>query len=258
MTRGIKIHRQGSGPPVSFLHGWGMNAAVFEPLLDPMAQRYRVSRVDLPGYGASANIDGDFDAQVEALAEAMDGGTLVGWSMGGLYAIALAHRYPQKFTRLMLVGSNPCFVQREDWPSAMPSVVFNDFAGDLIADWQAAMRRFIGLQMHGADNARTLVREITALLLEGGEPRPGALESGLDLLLNADLRPLLETMEVPVLALLGRRDKLVPVQVAEHLPRVNPAIRVECLHQSAHAPFLSHQDVFLELFDEFVESSPAG
>ena len=67
----------------------------------------------------------------------------------------------------------------------------------------------------------------------------------------------MQQLSIPVMAILGRRDKLVPIALAEQLPQINPAIDVKCLPGSAHAPFLSHQDVFLELFDEFVKSSPA-
>ena len=48
----------------------------------------------MPGYGLTPLLSEDFDNQVDALAQDLEGGTLLGWSMGGLYAIALAQRYP--------------------------------------------------------------------------------------------------------------------------------------------------------------------
>ncbi|MCG8429121.1 MAG: alpha/beta fold hydrolase, partial [Chromatiales bacterium] len=36
------------------LHGWGMNAAVWNPLLDALSDDYRMTVVELPGHGGSA------------------------------------------------------------------------------------------------------------------------------------------------------------------------------------------------------------
>lgn len=229
------------------------------PLAGAIQSQYQVRRVDLPGYGGSEWVESGFSEQVTALARCLPpGGTLVGWSMGGLYAIELAHRFPGRFDRLVLVSSNPCFVARQDWLSAMPEGVFNEFANSLIDDWQVTIRRFIGLQVHGMPDAREMIREVSRLIVAGGAPAVRTLQFGLDLLLTSDLRSQLASLHLPVMAVLGRRDKLVPASLADELPRVSPEIRVECLHRSAHTPFLSHRQSFLELLNEFVESTPSG
>lgn len=255
----IKIYQQGSGDNLSLLHGWAMNAAVFEPLAQSLAGHYRVNRVDLPGYGLSAGVPAqDFELQLEQLAEALPASTLIGWSMGGLYAIGLCKRYPAKFSRLILLASNPCFVHREDWPSAVPAAVFNEFSESLLHDWQATIRRFIGLQMHGVAQARNLIRNLSELLGQGGEPDVEVLRFGLQLLLERDMRDDLRGLEIPVLAILGERDQLVPASLAQQLPQLNPSIRVECLARSAHAPFLSDSENVEKLIDRFIASTAPG
>ncbi len=255
----VKIYSQGVGANLSLLHGWAMNAAVFEPFADRLAAHYQVNRVDLPGYGLSGNASRqDFELQLEQLARALPASTLIGWSMGGLYAIALCRRYPDKFKRLILLASNPCYVDRDDWPSGMPAAVFNEFAESLLANWQGTIRRFIGLQMHGVAGARNLIRDISELLRKGGEPDVAVLRFGLQLLLEQDMRDELSDLAIPVLAILGMRDKLVPASLAQQLPQLNPAIRVECLARSAHAPFLSDSENVEKLIDRFIASSTPG
>ena len=245
-------------PSITLIHGWGMNAEVFRPLVDSWTGRYRVVTPNLPGYAGSDPGDDDFEQQLADLAARVPDGYLAGWSLGGLYAMGLARRYPARYPGLLLIASNPCFVQRPRWQAAMPREYFTEFAEALARDWQATIRRFIGLQLHGADNARTLIRRISNLVLAGGQPSPRALAFGLELLAGQDMRQSMAELEVPVMAILGRRDKLVPGALAEQLTLINPAIRVECLARSAHAPFLSHEAEFSELVDEFIESTQAG
>ena len=256
MASPIKLYSQGNGPALTLIHGWGMNAAVFQPLADQLGADFSVTRVDLPGYGASDWRGDDFETQVELLAAALPDSILVGWSLGGLYAQRLASRYPERFSQLILLNSNPCFVQRDDWPCAVKAEVFEAFAASLSAGWRATIRRFLGLQMRGGDQARQRVRQMTQLLIEGGEPHPDVLPFGLKLLLQRDARDELAALPLPVMLVLGDRDTLVPACVGEQIHRTSPAIRVECLARCAHAPFLSHSDLVISLIREFAQSTP--
>lgn len=259
MSQRLKIYRQGKGQVISLLHGWGMNSSIFEPLVERLKTEFEVVRVDLPGHGQSSwSSDESYDDVVEQLAQVLPESIVVGWSMGGLYATRLAHCFPQQFKRLVLVSNNPSFVKRQDWSCAVDKSVFDDFSQDLINDWQSTIRRFVGLQLHGADNARVLIRQITELLVTGGKPDEQALRSGLKLLLEHDARAELKQLNQPVLVVLGERDALVPFSLARQLHRTNPRIRVECLAQSAHVPFVSHPEAFVDLLREFIESTPAG
>ncbi|MBC8509741.1 MAG: pimeloyl-ACP methyl ester esterase BioH [Chloroflexi bacterium] len=259
MKHKIQYYQEGEGPPLTLIHGWGMNAAVFEPLSRLLSAEFRVTRVDLPGYGQSGwQGDADFEAQVDALADVLPDSTLLGWSLGGLYALRLAAKYPQRFNSLILLSCNPCFVQRDDWMTAVESSVFNEFSAALIDDWQATIRRFLGLQMRGSAQARSLIRQISELLIKGGAPDPVAMRFGLQLLLQHDARRELEALAQPVMAVLGQRDTLIPVELAQQLHRLSPMIRVECVAHSAHAPFLSHSEFVAGLISEFIEPTKTG
>ena len=258
MNQDIRLYQEGSGIPLTLLHGWGMNSAIFDPLVDSLAGDFKIIRVDLPGHGQSIWQDGmSFNNQLEVLADILPESNLLGWSMGGLFAINLANRFPQRFSSLTLACCNPCFVQQPDWNCAVEQVVFDEFSQSLIDDWQTTIRRFVGLQLHGVINARELIRQITALLVRGGSPHPDALRMGLQILLSHDARKELAELRQPVLSILGRRDMLVPSSQAQHLQLLNPKIRVECLAQSGHAPFVSHTESVSELLREFIKSSPA-
>lgn len=257
MIQEISLYRHGSGEKLSLLHGWGMNSAIFEPLVESLIDDMEIIRVDMPGHGQSQWRRGmTFESQLDALAEVLPDSNLLGWSMGGLFAIGLANRFPLRFPRLSLVCCNPCFVQQADWACAVERLVFDEFSQSLIDNWQVTIKRFVGLQLHGSAQARELIRKITALLIQGGSPNPDALRWGLELLLHHDARAELATLKQPILSILGQRDTLVPNCQQQYLPLINPQIRVECLAHSAHAPFVSHTETVSELLREFIKSSP--
>ncbi len=250
----------GDRPVLSLLHGWGLNARVFDPLLPHLRERFRVEAVDLPGHGRTPWSEPGFEDQVDTLADALPDGWLLGWSMGGLYALELAERHPGRFPGLLLVASNPCFVQRPGWSCAVAPAVFDAFADGLIADWQGTIRRFIGLQLQGDRGQRHLIRQVSDALRQGGAPDPRALRAGLDLLKQRDARAQLARLarRGRLHVLLGGLDRLVPPCLAEELPRIAPSIGVECWPRSAHAPFLSATDAFAAWIRRSVEPAPPG
>ncbi len=244
----LSVIKSGSGDPLILLHGWGMNAAVFEPLCDELEKHKTLYLVDLPGYGASPwSASMSLQEQLDLIADSIPAGALLGWSMGGLYATELARQYPDRFYELTLVCCNPCFVRRDNWDYAVEESIFDAFADDLNKGWQYTVKRFLSLQVRGSENARLLIRQMMLLLESRGEPNPEALHFGLNLLKNGDYRQLLGELNLPVKMILGERDLLVPQTLAKEIVHVNPQIQVESLASAAHAPFLSHTKQFLTM-----------
>lgn len=99
---GIAFERSGeSGPVLVLLHGLGATGAVWSAFLDaaPRAWEGSVVALDLPGHGASASMaayqpDGYAAALAPLIAKQADGQpvTLLGHSLGGVIALALADR----------------------------------------------------------------------------------------------------------------------------------------------------------------------
>ncbi|MFT5220079.1 MAG: pimeloyl-[acyl-carrier protein] methyl ester esterase [Planctomycetota bacterium] len=237
-----------------FLHGWGMNACIFDPLIELIGDRVATVNVSLPGYaGSHWSAAFPFEEQLELMAQDLPAGQLTGWSMGGLYAIELASRYPQKFDELTLVASNPCFVKRGDWKYAVDESVFDAFAGQLSVGWQATMRRFLSLQMLGVADGREQVRAITRQMARVGEPGVEVLQQGLALLKSRDSRATLAGLRQPVRIILGERDALVPIALKQQIADLNPKFQVESQPGAAHAPFLSHPESFVSLLLDPVE-----
>ena len=111
------------------LHGWAMHSGIWEPVLDQLRMRCHIWCVDLPGHGLVREHPRQHPREqtwpaenVLGLAEQInanvpDNSVWLGWSMGGLFALQAAC---QKYCKaLILVASNPSFIQRKHWPHAM-------------------------------------------------------------------------------------------------------------------------------------------
>jgi pimeloyl-[acyl-carrier protein] methyl ester esterase len=234
--------RQGSGPDLVLVHGWGLHGGIWGDLPARLAEHFRVTTLDLPGHGRSRTAGEPLSlaAFTDRVAELCPAPAIwLGWSLGGLIALHAALRHPHKVARLVLVGATPRFVQTPDWPHAMSTDVFADFAHSLTQDYRATLLRFLSLQAGSNESARTLLKQLRADMFAHGEPQAEALAAGLAILEQTDLRARLAEIRVPALVVHGSHDRLAPPAAGEYLAAHLPRARLLRLEGAGHAPFLS-------------------
>jgi pimeloyl-[acyl-carrier protein] methyl ester esterase len=238
------------------IHGWGMNSRVWQPVLPALESAYTVHNLDLPGHGTNAGLAAGMhlDEWAAAMAAAAPAAAVwLGWSLGGMLAMAAAARFPQQVRALVLVAATPKFVAAADWPAAVQPSLLQDMATELRADYHRVLEHFLVLQAMGAPHMRDDVRHLQRWLKEGGEPQPAALALGLEFLLTADLRTKLQYLQCPCLLVLGGRDRLVPPGVVDIMRRDYPRIDVVMIEGAGHAPFLSHPQEFTTIVTDWIK-----
>ncbi len=238
----LHVEVSGSGPDLVLLHGWGMNAAVWGELTAELARHFRLHCVDLPGHGAShACAPCTLDELADLLAAALPRRVAVcGWSFGGQVALNWALRKPDQIERLVLLAATPRFVRSAGWNCGIDAAVLDDFARSLAHDYRATLQRFIALQTRGDAHPRGVLRRLREHLLVRGEPDAAALDAGLQLLKETDLRDRLERITQRTLILHGERDTIVPLAAGEYLQRALPHAVLEVFAGAAHALFITH------------------
>ncbi|MED7773977.1 pimeloyl-ACP methyl ester esterase BioH [Aeromonas dhakensis] len=251
----VSVERFGQGPDLVLLHGWGMNGAVWHGIVPALAARYRVHLVDLPGFGNSP-LAGETECSLPWLAEQVvailpEQCHLLGWSLGGLVASQLALNHPERLHSLITVASSPCFMARDEWPGIAPKVL-TGFNQMLAGDFKQTIERFLAIQAMGSEHARDDIRQLRHWLAERPAPQLAALEAGLDLLADVDLRDELAQLNLPWLRVYGRLDSLVPKASIPLLDERYPASRSVVLEKASHAPFISHPQQFIEIIEHFV------
>jgi pimeloyl-[acyl-carrier protein] methyl ester esterase len=193
-----------------FLPGFTMNPLVFAEVAESPDRC-----LSLPGHGA------------EPVASALEWlpflaaqlpevpSWLIGWSLGGRLALALADFCPQKVAAVTLLASNPSFLAREDWPG-LALKNYQIFQRQLLTDTEKTWQQFLHWQFWQQPHARAQVKHWQARLQAGGLPSTAALEQGF-FWLEQDARPLWQTLPQPITALFAGQDHLVPSDVVAHL-----------------------------------------
>ncbi|MBP2320426.1 2-hydroxy-6-oxonona-2,4-dienedioate hydrolase [Kibdelosporangium banguiense] len=112
----FRIHyvEAGTGHPVVLLHGSGPGATGltnFSPNIGPLAAKFRVIAVDMPGWGESdTQTEETGRDHVKALVDLLDKlgidkAALVGNSMGGVTSVSAAILHPERVSHLVTMGT---------------------------------------------------------------------------------------------------------------------------------------------------------
>lgn len=224
------------------VHGWGMNAHVFDGLAESLADDFEVLALNLPGHGGRAALPRNtLQDWADDLAQQLpERATLLGWSLGGQVAMRAALDHPYRITRLILLASTPRFIKTEGWEYGMALADLEDFGTALLADPHATLLRFLSLQTRGMPGQKAMLQQLRQTLLAAPSAENSALAAGLAILCDTDLRAELSQLMQPALVLHGALDMLAPAAAGEWLAdNLRDAQHLE-LARSAHAPHLSH------------------
>lgn len=245
----IHIEVYGQGRALVMIHGWAMHSGVWREFARLLAQNYQVICLDLPGHGRSEGIVPYTLQQIsETLLQAIPAEkfSLLGWSLGATLAIDMAYRFPERLESLLLLAGNPKFVQSDDWPGVKPEVM-DAFAGQLMIDQRLTQLRFLALQVNSLPDGKRLLQLLKNAMQECETPRLDALQAGLEILKQTDLRGMLTQLRCPVSLIQGDKDALVPLKNAQLLLGLNPAIGLHVIENAGHVPFLSHSRQLLDI-----------
>lgn len=248
----LHVSVTGAGPDLVFLHGWALHSGVWDELSSKLTVRYRVHCIDLPGHGLS---DEDADiANLPQLAQRIarvvpTGAAVVGWSLGGLVALELATQMPLR--ALALISTTPKFLADSDWPNGMRADVFSQFVGRLATDFSATVEDFLSLQVRGEAQAVETLRTLKSRLLQH-PPSQSALQWGLKLLRDNDLRTALPQIKAPVLIVCGANDRITPPGAARYLAEHLQRAQLLEIRRAGHAPFISHRSEVLAALEAWL------
>lgn len=256
MTQSTQLHwqRQGDGPDLVLLHGWGMNGAVWQNCIDELSLYFTVHCVDLPGCGLSHQVSCEsMQTLIDMLLEqAPKQAIWLGWSLGGLIATQLAHQAPKRVNQLVTLASSPKFSEGEQWRGIKKQVLSN-FSQQLVDDFSTTIERFMALQAMGSPSARQDIKCLKKAVLSRPMPTYSTLAVGLKWLDEVDLRDTLTQLTIPVHRWYGRLDGLVPVTIVQTLQHSTTGQHSYIFQQSSHAPFITEQALFVSQVRGLIE-----
>jgi len=201
----------GSGPPVVFLHGWGLSGHTYRAALKRLLARgLRVWAPALPGFDRSAALGdhatlGDYAAWVDAFCAAVgitESVVLMGHSFGGGVAIQTAHDFPERARALVLINS----IGGSAWRTH--GSVVQSLAERPLWDW--------GLHFPRDVLPLRQLRRVLPVIIDDAVPNavrnPRAFWHTASVARHADLTDELDELKarrLPVVVLWGDRDEIV-------------------------------------------------
>lgn len=232
----INIHyiQYGEGKDMILLHGWGQNIEMMKPLGDNFCNRFRITILDLPGFGESDEPKEAWDiAQyVEMLEEFIKSlkikkPIVIGHSFGG--RIAIRYSATHSIEKLILFGS-PCIRSDKNLSFKVKLLKkIKKLPG--MNTFGEYMKQFIGSRDYKA--ASPLMRQTLVKVV------------------NEDLSEYAKKIEEPTLLIWGEQDTEAPVTEARELEKIMPDAALILL-PGTHYAYLENLGSVVNILDHFV------
>jgi non-heme chloroperoxidase len=244
----------GTGPVVTFSHGWPLNSDAWDPqMLFLVQQGFRVIAHDRRGHGrssqsASGNDMNGYADDLAELIEALDltDVTLVGHSTGGGEVARYIGRHGTKRVAkaVLLSAVPPLMLQTDANPEGLPMSVFDGLRKGVTADrsqfYKDLAIPFFGANKPGAKVSQGTLDEFWAWGMQAG--LLNAYES-IKAFSETDFTEDLKAFDVPTLVLHGDADQIVPVKdSAEKSAKLVKGAKEIYYPGAPHGMFATHQD----------------
>ena len=248
------VERHGQGPDLLLIAGLGDPAEAWQPQLDGLADRYRLTAFDncgagrtpLPEWPLSATTMAD-DAAALLRALEVPRAHVVGFSMGSAIAQELALRHPELVRSLVLVSTyarpDALFRSQLDFWRWLPEVAPSDRAFfEAFFTWVYTPRA------HGDGSVEQVVEEALAF---PHQQSVEAFQAQVDVCRAHDTADRLSQIAAPTLVLSGEFDIIFPPRFGRSVAAGIPNARFEVMPGEAHQPFQEVPDVFNARVDAF-------
>lgn len=262
----LAYRSEGSGEPVIFVHGWGLNSGVWKEQLKSLSDEFRVIAVDLPGHGRTKPKDKKMTVKAAAgflrdLVDelALENVHLVGWSLGTHVVCRAALMLGFNTARsLTIVDGTPCFVQHnkeDNW--AMQETRTKWVLRGLENSFVDTLTEFITTSCYTKKEVKPNIERMMQSVFFN-EHFPPDKKSAIELLTDfaeSDIRPMLGKLKLPCLICHGDRDSILPVEITKIWESFLPDARTVILENAGHAPFLTQPALFNESLRIFLHSA---
>lgn len=242
---------------ICLLHGYLESIEVFENFAGQLGKNHRIILVDLPGHGISDygnrdTITVDYMAQVVAVVLEKAGVsrcTILGHSMGGYVAIALAELHPELVEALILFHSTPNGDSLEKKELRQREIAAIE-AGK--KELLATINPGRGFATENLKRCADAIAELAEQIMITEDKAIIATLKGL--MERPDRNVFFEKLTIPHLMVFGLKDNYIPVEIAEELISRNPNAQVAWLENSGHQGFIEEPEKSYQIIDEFVNS----
>ena len=262
-----------AGTPVVLIHGYTASMNWFEELAPLLSQTHRVIRVDLLGHGGSDKPAAGYEIadQAKAVAEALaemevTNATVVGHSLGGTVATAIAEQSPELAPRVVILdqASNDenendlGFVAQLGYtPLIGPAIQRTiQVAPDAVVRAQYDVGFAPGFNLaSGFEDPDQVVEDLREMTYTAYVDIVDAEE---DYSGSRSLDDRLSAIEVPLLVVFGAEDQIYDAEPSVEPYTDVPGVQTEILEGVGHSPNVEAPEETAALIDAFIVRTEAA
>jgi pimeloyl-ACP methyl ester carboxylesterase len=229
--RGIRLYAEeyGEGKPLLLLHGNGGSISSMSTIIPYFSKKYRTIILDSRAHGNS--IDSGDSLSFEMMADdvvylldqmRIDSTYIIGWSDGGIIALEIALRHPEKIRKLASTGANL-------WPDStavIPSIWMDE-------------KKYYDSQKHIPKKTNDEKNSWKVFMLDWEQP-------------NISLTSI-RKIQTPSLIICGDHD-LIRIEHTVRIFQNIPKAELWILPNSSHGTLIEHPSEFCEAVDQFFSS----
>lgn len=242
--------------PVLLLHGFGTSIGHWRHNLEVIGEHHTVYALDMLGFGASRKASAHYNielwvAQVYEFWQTFiqQPMVLVGNSIGSLVCLAAAAAHPEMVKGIAMINLPDLSLREEAMPSWLRPIVFT--IEGLVASpvvlkslfhvvrRPAIVRKWAGLAYA---SPAAVTAELVEILTGPAQDRGAAATfSALFKAMTSSkfgprVKAILPTLNIPILLLWGRQDRMIPPQLARQFAELNPNLELVELENAGHCP----------------------
>lgn len=248
----VEYEQTGDGPNLVLLHSLLTDMSVFERILPALSTRFRVTRINLPGYGQSmpralTSVAGYAD-HVNAVF-----GTLklppethvFGNGFGAFVALMFAIRYGARLNRLLLADVVAAFPEPARVPFRMMSEKVT--TGGMTTVLDAAIGRMFPPAFQAAHPDEVALRKAALARVDAASFSRACLA-----LAALDTTAQLRDIKNPTLVMCGELDLTTPPALAQALAQGIPGARYQEIADSGHCPMVEQPALLTACIKDFL------
>lgn len=259
----IVYRRIGKGRPILMLNGFGATSADWDPsFIDRLASSNELILLNNRGIGGSTDDRQPFDVAKLAADSArvietlgIERASVLGWSMGGFIAQALALNYPDHVDKLVLLSTDSGGIDADRASSDVWSELI-----DTSGTPNEQARRLLFL-LFPTDVAKSFYREFGDIVATARAQLPVELlkrqAAAMDAWHQNGVASQLREIRVPVLIATGTDDIVIPASNALKLVNAIPGAWLAQFPHGGHAFIAQYPRAVADLINSFLALSPA-
>ena len=249
----VEYDQRGAGNELLLVHSLLTELTVFDAVLPALAGKRRVTRINLPGFGASSAValdtvadHAEHVARVMQLLRLPPSTAVFGNGFGAFVALELALRHGARFERLIVADALTAFPEPARAPfRAMAERVR---AGGMPAVLDAAIARMFP-PAFSQQNPEVVAQRKAAL----GAVDPACFARACRALAQLDLTQELRKIRNLTLVLCGELDQTTPPALARALAQGIPGAQYAQIPGSGHCPMLEQPELLVERITGFLD-----